>query len=129
MQKIRGTRYYARDLYHKLLSDFTTDAFLIIPALLHKPGKVDEYAFPVGTVEEMGRGGRVKYNSTGHACVWPKSEEHSYWKERFKLHSLLQTKIRDPISFALQYMNSTKLLRTKLLEPGCITNDTWWRYA
>ena len=120
VQKIRGTRYYARDLYYKMLGDFSADAFLKVPALEVRPGSVDERAFRKGIIDEIGRGGRIKYHSTGNACVYPQTEEHSYWPARFPLNSLLQMRERDPISFALQYMNDTKLLRTKLLQPGAL---------
>jgi hypothetical protein len=81
-QRVRGTRYFAHDLYNTLMKYYGKDMFLVIPAILTSADQL----------------------------------ERSYWPDRFPLEVLLQMRQKNPVSFALQYMNNVKFLLNRLIE-------------
>jgi len=119
-QRIRGTRYFQKDLYYSLLKMYGESAFLKIPALYYDDTFVDTCAMPQGDIEFQGPEGIIKFNSQGLSCLYPQSYEHSYWPERFPLWVLLQLRMKDVISFNTQYQNNTNVLKSELLNEGAL---------
>lgn len=120
VQKIRGTRYFQKDLYYSMMKAFGEEAFLIIPAIFRDPGYIDENAFPAGRIEKMGREGREIFYSSGNACIWPQTDEHSYWEPRWPLYTLQEIRKKDFVSFNTQYQNNTNVLKSELLNDDAI---------
>lgn len=120
IQKIRGTRYFQKDLYYTMMKTFGEEAFLIIPAIFRDDSYVDEYAFPEGNIQTMTREGRKSFNSSGNACIWPKTDEHSYWEKRWPLYTLREIRKKDWVSFNTQYQNNTNVLKSDLLNDNAI---------